>query len=410
MAIHRFHSGLLAFLLVGCASAPKTHQPSRLQFESATEPGWAAPFALQASADGSHQLMIGSSYKEQGVMQTSVSSDAGRTFSSSQRSPALFPGGMHNGDIQLLFGANRAVLVGDGDQEQPRLNSFTSSDGEHWEKGGSLAIHPVPQVTPVAHYDAGNKTFALVGRSEGLDYPLYVSENEGQDWELKTVSLPNPEGYSKITVTPPGVWDAPEVAVDTRDRIHWFFPEYKFSDASGKQVKGSLYLSLDAQGQTSHAQVEPGQYNSRSGALGENRSLPDHLYRVICTEAESKETNRISIPYRLDFSQSQDGGASWSPACVLDEHNGMKQIVRVAGDGKLIVVAWRDDRSSQPGLYCSGSVDGGGHWSEAQRVGELPAGFHLLVHQGEILLAGWRQGPSWYQPGPAFCIRGKVGR
>lgn len=388
MAIRRFPEALLALCLAGCAMAPQTHQPSRLQFDSESDLTWAVPFALSDNLDGSRLLMVGTG--AQGRLVSRQSQDGGRTFGAAHESANPL------GEIHLLQTAGAAVLF-DQSPFHGDLVSAVSANGEDWDKGGSLAIKPLHGVVPFDTMDAGNTTVAAVGPSESMVFPLYVSRNEGGDWEVKSVTVPVPDGYQGTTVTPPGAFGTPKIVVDGRDRIHWLLPEYRFSDSSGNKQTGSLFVDLEG----NRSQFFPAEFRSQEGALGENRKLPDHLYRVTANEAESKEKSRISIPYALEFSQSQDGGVHWSPPCVLDDHNGVKQWLQVNGEGPLLVVSWRDDRSSEPGLYCCSSVDGGKRWSEAERVADLPERYKLVVCQGQVLLAG-------SVAGQAFAVHGAI--
>lgn len=402
MAIHRFPKTLLALWLAGCAAAPKTHQPARLQFDTESDLNWTVPFTLADNLDGSRLLTTAAT--DQGAMIVRQSQDGGKTFSPARETPnPLTDGFGDKGRIRLMQTAATAVLL-DESLLRGDLVSATSGNGEDWEKGGRLAIKPLQGVVSFDTMDAGNTTVAAVGPSQTMQFPLYVSSNEGGDWEVKSINVPVPEGYQGTTVTPPGAFGTPKIVVDGRDRIHWLLPEYRFSDSSGKKQTGSLYVNLEGP----RAQFFPAEFRSQEGALGENRKLPDHLYRVTASEAESKEKSRISIPYALEFSQSQDGGAHWSPPCVLDDHNGTKQWLQVNGEGPLLVVSWRDDRSSQPGLYACSSTDGGKSWSEAERLGDLPDRYKLVVCNGQVLLAGCLAGRSPFEPGPAFAIHGKV--
>ncbi len=405
MVTPKYRSLLAALLLAGCSRAPKTDQPSNLRFESESELNWSAPFSLAANLDGSRLLVMAAT--PAGAMILRQSQDGGVTFSSAQELPCPLRQGFHDKDsIHLLHTAERAVLLDEDDSDT--LRSATSSDGETWEQGGSLTIKPMPRVVTFDEMDAGNTTVAAIGPSVSLTYPLYLSANDGSDWEARQVTLPIPDGLKNITIDPPGAFGTPQVSVDSRDRIHWLVPEYRFSDAKGQKQTGSLYLQVDGQGQTSNGQLFPAEYRSQHAVLGENRQLPDHLYRLTANEANSTEKSRINIAYTLEFAQSQDGGVHWSAPCVLDDHKGIKQHLQVAGDGPLLVAAWGDSRSSQPGLYCCTSIDGGKSWSEAERVGETPDyRWQLLVCKGKVLLAGSLDNPRSYRKTP-FAIHGEV--
>lgn len=405
MVTPKFRSLLAALLLAGCSRAPKTHQPSHLQFDSESELNWIAPFTMSANLDGSRLIMAAGT--PSGAMITRQSQDGGITFTPAKEAPCPLPQGFQDkSTIHLLQTAGKAVLLDEDDSET--LRSATSSDGESWEAGGSLRIKPMRGVVTFDEMDAGNTTVAAIGPSESLEFPFYVSANEGGDWEARQVSLPVPDGMKNLTISPPGAFGTPQIAVDGRDRIHWLLPEYRFSDAKGRKQTGSLYLQVDGQGQTSHSQLFLAEFRSQHAVLGKNHQLPDHLYRLTANEAESKEKSSINIPYGLEFAQSQDGGVHWSAPCLLDDHKGNKQHLQVAGDGPLLVAAWGDSRSSRPGLYCCSSTDGGKSWSEAERVGETPNyRWQLLVCKGKVLLTGCLDVENSYQKIP-FAIHGKV--
>ena len=401
---------LLGSLCHGCSPSPKAHQPSQIHFQSQTDLDWTTPLCLSAQPDTSRLTLVCGGGGKQPIT-ARVSTDFGQTFGPPAALTLPRNMGLSSNRMDLLQGAHGCALIGEGTGPNSEIVSLLSSDGQNWEAGGRLEIHPARGVASFQSLDAGNSTMALVGPSEGLRFPLYLSLDEGQEWQEVQVDLPIPDGLSGLTIKPPGPFGTPAVLVDARDRIHWLVPEYRFSRADGKSATGCLSVRLDSKGAPLSAQLSEADYHSQVGALGENRSQPDQLYRVLAREAVSQEKSHINIPCQLEFSYSSDGGVHWSRPFVLDDHKGTKNSLRVAADGKLVVISWQDQRSADPGLYCSTSLDGGIAWSEPQRVGEQPEflnNYQLLVEGQRILLAGSLRGPSSFQAAGAFLIRGEV--
>lgn len=389
---------LASLLAVGCAAGRKAHLPSRLQFESLSDLKWTYPLYFAAHPARPDGLLCGLGPTTTELV-SYATTDLGQHWSTPQTATS-------GASSVLLHTSQRAVMVGASEA----LSATLSEDGgATWKPGGSTPM--VETVARVAYIapgaaDAGNQTLAVVGTSETLKYPLHISVDQGENWKTVQLSVPAPQGYKNFTVTPPLWSDGPNLVVDNQERIHWLFPEYKLTTSDGKMNKGTLYFRT-VDGETmEYAQfrpVESSQYFEDD--LGENHSRPDVLYQAIGRQQKSNETKHDSIPFLVEFSMSENGGKSWSSPFQLDDHKGAKMFLQVDGDNDLVVISWRDERSTNPGLYCVSSLDGGATWSEAERLGEfLPSRYHLAVRGQQVLLVGTVDS----RPPSPFAILGKT--
>lgn len=403
--------GLAAILLaMGCGPSPRAHLPGQLRWQAHSDLGLSSPVFFAAGPTNREALVCSlNPQTPSAVCQTTP--DLGQTWSASRTGPSGLPTGVGlESSARLVQTRDRAILVAETDGGL--ASAFSEDQGMTWKSGGSTPVEGPARISYLGagSLGAGQQLLAVVGPSETLKYPLHISVDQGDTWKSLPFTTPSPPDQKNVTVIPPHWSDGPRLLVDSKDRIHFLYPDFRWTSSDGNKQQGSLYCrSLEGQN-PDIVHFQPSDYHRQEAALGRNHSLPDALYRVTLCQDVSKETSNLTIPNRVQVSVSPDAGKSWSKPLVLDNHAGVKQFPRVEGDGKLVVISWRDDRSSNPGLYLCSSLDGGIGWSAAERVGDSPGNRHyqLTVRQKAVLLVGTREGPSSFQPGPTFAIRGQA--
>jgi hypothetical protein len=133
---------------------------------------------------------------------------------------------------------------------------------------------------------------------------------------------------------------------------------------------------------------DPGEVNqtiSNQIAVMPDGSLVD-AFLLIHNATNSHKTRG----YNVAIMRSDDFGATWSKPVIVSKL--VRRTVVTPGDGRplrtgdiivdlavdhssgAIYVAWQDARDGTPAIWMSKSVDGGGQWSDPQKVSDAPEG------------------------------------
>ena len=376
----------VALISLGCQGKPKVGGAANLIWHECSLPSSATVRFLRGAYLPQSQSTVLFAFDEKLQGWGTTSSDGGKNWSTPTNLAA--PSQVHLSwadQVHLLGGPDQALLLypgSDGEQELLQAVSWSGQQKE-WQLQSRQ-----PWRDGIREVASSGQSLWVAGRFQGPNGQArcLTSGDEGKSWKVLDWTPPVPGQKSGTTVSGTSEGHSPTVCLDGRQRAHFLIEECVLRDSKSSQ-QGLLY-SRSQDGEKFDSQFFPGDYSFRS-RLGSHLTQPDTLYLATADQQPVKSNpsgDYKNIPFHLSLWTSTDGGKSWAPPLLLDDHKGAKDRFRVGGSGKNVIVAWKDARADKPGLYFCNSRDQGQSWSAPQLVAERVSEFQLVMAPGHALL------------------------
>jgi hypothetical protein len=379
----------VALSLLGCqGKPPQVGGAANLVWHECTLPSSPSVSFIRGAylSESRNTVLFGFNDRLQGW--GASSSDGGKNWSppTPLAAPTTTYLGTYADEVHLVGAPSQALLLyRDSQGDQGFLEAFSWSGQEtEWQNQGRQPWSD--GIREVGHW---GPSLWVAGRFQGPNGQTrcLTSADEGKSWKVLDWTPPVPGEKAGTTLANTSEAHGPTVCLDQQQKAHFLIEECVLRDS--KSSVGGLLTSSSREGEKFESQFFPGKYSFRS-RLGINLTEPDTLYLATAEQQSAPGvSNYTDIPFHLSLWTSRDGGKTWGPPLLLDDHKGTKERFRVGGSGKNIVVAWKDGRSDKRGLYFCSSRDGGRSWSAPQLVAEQVLDFQMVLAPDHALLVGW---------------------
>jgi BNR repeat-like domain len=222
----------------------------------------------------------------------------------------------------------------------------STDGGASWLTARRLTVTEGNSQSPVIAVDSSDKLHVVWdGSAPGNNELFYKrSLDRGATWS----------GNKRLTWTAT-VSSAPDIVVDSADRLHLFWSEY----ISGK---GEVFYKKSTDGGTTWST------NQRL-----TWTADDSIYPAAAVDS----SNNLHVVwhdkspgnFEIYHKKSTDGGKTWLPSQRLSWTPDVSAFPAIADDGSgHLLVVWFDNTPGNSEIYCTRSTDKGATWSTAKRI------------------------------------------